>query len=161
MQKIAIYPGSFDPVTWGHINIAFKAINTFDKLHVVVFNNENKKHLFSLDERYDMLLRSLWGIPEIKVSFSDGSLLQYCRDNHITHIVRGLRNVSDFTSEIQIATANHDYLPTVETVFFTPDSQYAHISSSLVRSYASIGEGIEKYVPENIIDTINQKFSQR
>ncbi len=156
MLKIAVYAGSFDPITFGHQNIIAKAADAFDILYVVVFDNPAKKHLFSLSER-----KSLISVESnIQVTSSTGSLAQFCRVYDVNYLVRGLRNVTDYEYEIQMAAINQDLMPTVDTVFFIPDTEYLHISSSMVKQLAMLGEDVSKYVGSNVKEALYKKFTK-
>ena len=154
MNKIAVYAGSFDPITFGHQNIIAKAADAFDILYVVVFDNPAKKHLFTLEERKNLISKE----HNIFVTSSTGSLAQFCRKHDVNYIVRGLRSVTDYEYEIQMAAINQDLVPTVDTVFFIPDAEYLHISSSMVKQLYSIGEDVRKYVGSNVLEALQKKM---
>lgn len=144
MKTVAVYAGSFDPITNGHLDILAKACDVFDIVYCAVGNNPLKKHLFSLDQRIDMIASCAY--PEIKVASFSGSLVQFCRDKKCTHIVRGLRSVTDYEYEIQLAAANKTFRADTNTVFFIPDAEHLHISSSMVKEFFFAGEDVSRFV---------------
>ena len=137
----AIYPGSFDPVTLGHLDIIKRSAEMFDELIVGVLNNTAKSPLFSLEERVNMLKNVVSDIPNVKV------------------IVRGLRAVSDFEYELQIAQSNRKVAPDIDTVFLATSIEYSYLSSSVVKEYASFGVDVHDFIPEEIRDTLRDRYS--
>ena len=158
-MRRAIYPGSFDPVTFGHQDIIERSSAIFDELIVGVLNNSAKNSLFSLDERVSMLRELTKDIPNVKVDSFDGLLVDYMKTCGATIIVRGLRAVTDFEYELQIAQTNHVENPEVETVFLTTNLKYSYLSSSVVREFAAYGGDISKFVPENVRKRVFEKFN--
>ena len=158
MRK-AIYPGSFDPVTFGHQDIIARSSSIFDELIVGVLNNSAKNSLFSVDERVSMLRELTKDIPNVTVDSFDGLLVDYMKESGATIIVRGLRAVTDFEYELQIAQTNHVENPAVETVFLTTNLKYSYLSSSVVREFAAYGGDISKFVPAPFVDRIYQKYN--
>ncbi len=156
-MRRAIYPGSFDPVTFGHQDIIERSSAIFDELIVGVLNNSAKNSLFSLDERVSMLRELTKDIPNVKVDSFDGLLVDYMKTCGATIIVRGLRAVKDFEYELQIAQTNHVENPEVETVFLTTNLKYSYLSSSVVREFAAYGGDISKFVPAQFVDRIYGK----
>ena len=156
-MRRAIYPGSFDPVTFGHQDIIERSSAIFDELIVGVLNNSAKNSLFSLDERVSMLRELTKDIPNVKVDSFDGLLVDYMKTCGATIIVRGLRAVTDFEYELQIAQTNHVENPEVETVFLTTNLNYSYLSSSVVREFAAYGGDISKFVPAQFVDRIYGK----
>lgn len=154
MQKKVICPGSFDPVTLGHIDIIRRASRMFDRVVVGVLNNVAKTPSFSTEERIALLRKTLNGIDNVEVVGFDGLLAQYAKDNNITAIVKGLRAVSDFEYEFQQALTNKKLNPELETVFLTCNSDYMYLSSSIVKQVASLGGDISPFVPECVHDEI-------
>lgn len=154
MQKKVICPGSFDPVTLGHIDIIRRASRMFDHVVVGVLNNVAKTPSFSTEERIALLRKTLNGIDNVEVVGFDGLLAQYAKDNNITAIVKGLRAVSDFEYEFQQALTNKKLNPELETVFLTCNSDYMYLSSSIVKQVASLGGDISPFVPECVHDEI-------
>jgi pantetheine-phosphate adenylyltransferase len=155
MKRIAVYAGSFDPVTYGHQDILYKAIETFDVVYAAVGNNPRKKHLFTLEERMNMIKYADTGA---KVVSFDGSLARFCIKNDCTHIVRGLRSVTDYEYEIQLAAINKEYAYNVDTVFFIPDAEHLHISSSMVKELVSLDENVEKFVGSHVSSMLRSKI---
>ena len=158
MRK-AIYPGSFDPITFGHQDIIARSSSIFDELIVGVLNNGAKNSLFSVDERVSMLRELTKDIPNVTVDSFDGLLVDYMKESGATIIVRGLRAVTDFEYELQIAQTNHVENPAVETVFLTTNLKYSYLSSSVVREFAAYGGDISKFVPAPFVDRIYQKYN--
>lgn len=153
----AIYPGSFDPVTFGHLDIITRSAAIFDELIVGVLNNSEKNALFSVDERVSMLKELTKENPNVTVDSFDGLLVDYMKKSGATIIVRGLRAVTDFEYELQIAQTNHVEYPKVETVFLTTNLKYSYLSSSIVREFAAYGGDITKFVPPQFVDRIYEK----
>ena len=160
MAKVAVYPGSFDPVTSGHLDIIKRANNIFDKVIVAVFNNANKDHLFSKEERVEMLEEVLKDHPEIEVDSFTGLLIDYIEQHHGEVIIRGLRAVSDFESEFQMASLNKKLAPEIETLFMMTNTEYAYLSSSAVKEVASFGGCVEELVPDYVIDRLMTKMKE-
>lgn len=158
MRK-AIYPGSFDPVTFGHQDMIIRSAAIVDELIVGVLNNSAKNSLFSVDERVSMLKEITKDIPNVTVDSFDGLLVDYMKESGATLIVRGLRAVTDFEYELQIAQTNHVENPDVETIFLTTNLQYSYLSSSVVREFAAYGGDISKFVPPQFIDRIYEKYN--
>lgn len=158
MRK-AIYPGSFDPITFGHQDIIERSSVIFDELIVGVLNNSAKNSLFSVDERVSMLRELTKDIPNVTVDSFDGLLVDYMKESGATIIVRGLRAVTDFEYELQIAQTNHVEYPEVETVFLTTNLKYSYLSSSVVREFAAYGGDISKFVPSQFVSRIYRKYN--
>ena len=157
-MKRAIYPGSFDPVTNGHIDIVERATKVFDELIVAVLSNSAKKTLFSNDERVKMIESLVAHLPNVKVMKFEGLLIDFAEQVDARIIVRGLRAVSDFEYEFQICSTYKIERPEIEIVFLTTDLKYLYLSSTVVREYASYGSDISKFVPESIIPLIMDKY---
>jgi len=147
-QKIAIYPGSFDPITWGHIDIIKRASLLFDHVIVAIANNMNKQPLFSVDERLEMIRDSIAGIANVTVDSFQGLLVKYARRNNAVAVIRGLRAVSDFEFELQMALVNRKLDEQLITVFLMPHEKYSYLNSSIVRELASLDGNIDCFVPE-------------
>lgn len=155
----AIYPGSFDPITFGHIDIIERAANIVDELVVGVLCNSAKNPLFSLDERVSMIEEMTKDLPNVTVSSFNGLLVDYMREIGATINIRGLRAVTDFEYELQIAQTNHVQNPDMETIFLTTNLKYSYLSSTIVKEFASYGGDISKFVPEPIIEKIYKKYN--
>ena len=157
-MKKAIYPGSFDPLTLGHLDIIERSARIVDELVVGVLNNSAKNSLFSLDERVRMIKEMTDSMPNVTVTSFNGLLVDYMREIDATIIVRGLRAVTDFEYELQIAQTNHVENPEVETIFLTTSLQYSYLSSTIVKEFASYGGDLSKFVPARFIDRIYDKY---
>ena len=158
-MKRAIYPGSFDPVTNGHVDIILRSSKIVDKLIVGVLNNSAKKSLFSVEERVSMLKELTKDLPNVEVTSFDGLLVDYMREIDASIIVRGLRAVTDFEYELQIAQTNHIENTDIETIFLTTNLQYSYLSSTIMKEFASYGGDISKFVPEQFVDRIYEKYN--
>lgn len=159
-MKLAICPGSFDPVTNGHLNIITRAAAMFDKVIVVVMVNGNKQPLFSSEERVDLLRRATADLPNVEIDCFGGLLADYARIHSADAIVKGLRAMSDFEYEFQMALTNRKLNPTVETVFLTTNAEFMYLSSSLVKQVAGFGGDIREFVPACIVQDILQKYGR-
>ena len=157
-MKRAIYPGSFDPLTLGHLDMIERSAKIVDELVIGVLNNSAKNSLFSLDERVSMIKEMTESMPNVMVASFDGLLVDYMKEINATIIVRGLRAVTDFEYELQIAQTNHVENPEVETIFLTTSLQYSYLSSTIVKEFASYGGDISKFVPARFIDRIYDKY---
>ena len=157
-MKRAIYPGSFDPLTLGHLDMIERSAKIVDELVIGVLNNSAKNSLFSLDERGSMIKEMTESMPNVTVASFDGLLVDYMKEINATIIVRGLRAVTDFEYELQIAQTNHVENPEVETIFLTTSLQYSYLSSTIVKEFASYGGDISKFVPARFIDRIYEKY---
>lgn len=158
-MKRAIYPGSFDPVTLGHMDIISRAAKVVDELIVAVLINSAKKPLFSVEERVSMLEEITRNIPNVKVKSFDGLLVEYAESEKADFIVRGLRAFTDFEYELQIAQSNHIVNPRVDTLFLTTSLEYAYLSSTIVKEIASYGGDISRFVPEQLMERIYTKYN--
>lgn len=157
-MKIAVCPGSFDPVTNGHLDIIERACKLFDRVVVVVMVNNAKTPLFTTEQRVDMLRRSTAHLENVTVESHDGLLASYARQKGATAIVKGLRALSDFEYEFQMALTNRELNSSLETVFLTATDDKMYLSSSLVKQVASYGEDVSKFVPACILPDIKTKF---
>ena len=150
-MKRAVYPGSFDPITSGHLDIIERAICLFDEVYVAVISNpEKQKPYFSLDDRISMLKEATAGIKNVKIDSFDGLLVDYAKNIKASAIVRGLRAVSDFDYEFQMALTNRKMNPNIETVFLMTDYKYSYLSSSIVKQIAHLKGNITGLVPKNV-----------
>ena len=157
----AIYPGSFDPVTNGHLDVIQRAANLFDKLYVGVLVNSTKNPLFSIEERVSMLKEELKTYPNIEVVSFDGLLVEYCKANEISTIVRGLRAITDFEYELQMAQTNRVLAPDIDTMFLTTSLEFAYLSSTTVKEVATFGGDISKFVPEFVSREVYKKLGSQ
>ena len=157
MKKV-IYPGTFDPVTYGHIDIIKRAIDLFDFVAVTVAVNPSKKPLFSLKERVDMLKKSLKEFKNVSVESFDGLVVDYAHKVGSTGIIRGLRAVSDFEYEFQMALMNRKLAKDVATIFLMPHEKYTYLNSSIVRNLAELKSDVSDFVPEAVQKAFKKKF---
>ncbi len=160
MAKIAVYPGSFDPITNGHIDVIKRASKVFDHLIVAVLVNDSKKSLFSLEERLDILKHGIDNLDNVSFDSFSGLLVDYCKEKQLSAIVRGLRAISDFEYELQMAQMNRQLYDKTETVFFTTSEKYSYLSSSLVKEVAKFGGKIDGLVPDYAIMKMKEKLSR-
>ena len=159
-MKVAIYPGSFDPITSGHLNIIRRAANIFDKLIVCVMVNGTKSPLFSQEERVQMIRDVVSDIPNIEVDASCDLLAEYARQKGSCVIVKGLRAGSDFENEFSMAIINHKINPNLDTMFLTAEHQYMYLSSSTVKELGSYGVDLSDFLPEAIIPDFQERIKQ-
>lgn len=162
-MKIAIYPGSFDPITLGHRNIIKRAAGCFDKLIVCVMVNAEKVHtgLFTPDERVDMIRRVVKDFPNVEVDYSNSLVAQYAREKGACALVKGLRAASDYEYELQMALINKKLNPMLETLFIPSSAKYTYISSSVVKEMASYGADLSDFVPREIIGDVTEKIKNK
>ena len=158
-MKIAIYPGSFDPITIGHLNIIQRAANIFDRLIVCVMVNPGKTPMFTSDERVSMIKRAIKDIPNVEVDSSDELLAEYAKRRGSCVIVKGLRAGSDFENEFQMALINHKINPGLDTMFLTAEHQYTYLSSSTVKELGSYDVDLSDFLPEEIIPDFKQRIA--
>ena len=159
MKRIAVYPGTFDPITHGHSDLVERAAQLFDRVIVAVAINPGKEATFSLDERIAMARDVLAGLDNVEVEGFDTLLVDFARERGAEVLLRGLRAVSDFDYEFQLAGMNRRLAPDIETLFLTPAEQYSYISSSLVREVASLGGDVSQFVHANVKAELLAKFS--
>ena len=158
-MKKAIYPGSFDPVTIGHLNIIRRAAQIFDHLTVCVMVNAGKNPMFTLDERVDFIRRVTEDLPNVEVDSSSELLADYARKKGQCVIVKGLRAGSDFENEFQMAMINHKINPDLDTMFLTAEHQYTYLSSSMVKELGHYGVDLTDFLPEAIIPDFQEKIN--
>lgn len=158
MSKTAIYPGTFDPITLGHQDLIQRASTIFDKVIVAVAINPGKAPTFTLEERVELAKQSLSGISNVEVCGFEGLLINVAVEKGAKVIIRGLRAVSDFEYEFQLAGMNRRMKPEVETLFLTPADQYAYLSSSLVREIATLGGDVSEFVAPAVAAALNSKL---
>ncbi len=161
-MKRAVYPGSFDPMTFGHLDIVRRAASMFDELTVAVLNNTQKTPLFSVEERVNILEEATKDLPNVKIDSFSGLLIDYCKDKGFQIAVRGLRAITDFEYELQIAQANRQMSKdALDTIFLTTSLEYAYLSSTSVKEFASFNGDITKCVPDWEAELIYQKYGYR
>jgi len=159
-MRRAIYPGSFDPVTNGHFDVVERARKLFDEVIVAVAHNDEKQALFSLDQRLDLLRQTIGKIDNIRVAQFEGLLVDFARAEKAHAVIRGLRAVSDFEFEFQMALMNRKLESDLETIFLMPKEEYTYLSSRLVKEIARLGGDVSKFVPQIVAKALAQKFSQ-
>ena len=157
----AIYPGSFDPVTLGHLDIIKRSAAMVDELIVGVLNNNTKSPLFSVEERVKMLEEVTQSLPNVKIVPFAGLLVDFARETGAKMVIRGLRAITDFEYELQMSQVNHKLEESVETVFLTTSLEYSYLSSSIVKEVAAFGGEISQFVPEGIVARIQEKIQKR
>ena len=160
MKTIAIYPGSFDPITNGHIDLINRACKLFDKVIIAITQNANKTSLLSIDQRIEAVETSIMSIRNTRVLGFNSLLVNFAKDHNAKIIIRGLRAVSDFEYEFQLSGMNKRLNPGIETLFMTPSEEFANISSSLVREILSLGGDISTFVPASV-ETILHRISTK
>ena len=160
-MKIAIYPGSFDPVTSGHLNIIQRAAKIFDKLIVCVMVNAGKNPMFTLEERVDLIRRVTKSLPNVEVDSSSELLADYAKRRGSCVIVKGLRAGSDFENEFQMALINHKINPELDTMFLTAESQNMYLSSSTVKELGSYGVDLSDFLPKEIVPDFQERIEKR
>lgn len=159
-MKKAVYPGTFDPVTFGHIDVIKRSSKMFDELVVGILTNVNKEPLFTVEERVDMITNLTKDIPNVSVATFDGLQIDFARCQKADFIVRGLRAVTDFEYELLMSQTNRILAPELDTIFLTTSLEYSYLSSSTVREVASFGGDISHFVPEEIEKLVKAKYSE-
>ncbi|RAS88520.1 pantetheine-phosphate adenylyltransferase [Priestia endophytica] len=160
MGSIAICPGSFDPVTNGHLDIITRGAKVFDTVYVCILHNSAKKPLFSADERAELLKTVTGHLPNVKIEIHTGLLMEYAKQKDASAILRGLRAVSDFEYEMQITSVNRVLDDNIETLFMMTNNQYSFLSSSIVKEVAKYGGNISELVPAPVAEALSQKFKE-
>lgn len=158
MKNIAVYAGTFDPITFGHVDVLERAARLFDKIIVAIAASPRKAPLFSLEERVKLAAEVLGRFPQVEVVGFDSLLLDFAREHQANVILRGLRTVTDFDYEFQLASMNRHLNPAIESLFLMPSEKYMYISSSLVREIASLGGDVKAFVPEQVVAMLAKKF---
>lgn len=156
----AIYPGSFDPITLGHLDIIKRASKVVDELIIGVLINKKKSPVFTMEERMAMIEEVVADLPNVSVQCFEGLTVEFARKNEANVMIRGLRAVTDFESEMQIAQTNHSLESEVDTIFFTTSLEYAFLSSTIVKEVAYYGGDISEFVPENVERRLGEKFAK-
>src|SRR3954465_12297684 len=159
-MRRAIYPGSFDPVTNGHLDVVERAAKLFDEVIVAVAQNAEKSPLFTLEERLDLLRSTLGGYPTVRIGQFDGLLVEFARKEGACAIIRGLRAVSDFEFEFQMALMNRKLQGSVETIFLMPKEDYTYLSSRLVKEIARLGGNVSAFVPPAVKTALANKMTK-
>jgi pantetheine-phosphate adenylyltransferase len=157
--KRVIYPGSFDPITNGHLDVIHRAATLFDEVVVAVANNEQKSSLFTADQRTVLIEEVIGKMPNIRVARFDGLLVEFAKAQQATAVVRGLRAVSDFEFEFQMALMNRKLEPTIETIFLMPAEKYTYLSSRIVKEIARLGGDIRAFVPDSVARALRDKLA--
>ncbi len=159
-KLISIYPGTFDPVTNGHLDIIERASGLFEKVIVTIAVNQNKKPMFTEAERKDMLENVTSHLKNVEVDFFEGLLVKYAEEKEAGVILRGLRAISDFEYEFQMSLTNRRLNPEINTVFLMPNEKYTYLNSSLVRELASFNANVKEFIPEYVLKKLEEKFRQ-
>ena len=159
-MKTAVYPGSFDPATYGHLDVIQRAALSFDRVIVGVLHNSSKSPLFSVEERVNILEKATKDIPNVEIKAFEGLSVNFARENHAQVIIRGLRAVTDFEYELQMAQTNTVLNNEIDTIFFTTSLEYAYLSSSTVKEAAYYGADISKLVPETVVNKVYDKIKR-
>ena len=158
-MRRAIYPGSFDPVTYGHLDIIQRASKVVDELIIGILVNKTKKPLFSMEERFSFLQETTKEFPNVTVKTFEGLTIDFARQNGAKLIIRGLRAVTDFESEMQIAQTNHSIAPDIDTLFFTKSLEYAFLSSTIAKEVAYYGSDVSLLVPPVVAEAFRKKYN--
>lgn len=160
-MRVAIYPGTFDPITNGHLDVIRRALKIFDKLIVLVAYHLDKSPTFEVEERVELIREALRGMEGVEVDRYKGLLVKYAREKKATALIRGLRAVSDFEYEFQMAQINRELHPALETVFLVPAENYTYLSSSLAKEIFSLGGDISQFVPEVVEKRLREKLKMQ
>ncbi|MGK0576393.1 pantetheine-phosphate adenylyltransferase [Macrococcus capreoli] len=159
-KTIAVVPGSFDPITKGHLDIIQRSSGLFDEVHVSVLNNSKKTGFFSIEERLALIEEAVKHLPNVKVDYFSGLLVDFCEKIGAQQIVRGLRAVSDFEYEMQLTSMNKKLNDDIETLYMMTNNQYSFISSSMVKEVAKYGGDVSSIVPKNVENALKEKYQQ-
>ena len=157
-KKIALYPGSFDPFTMGHLDIVERAAKLFDEIIVTIAENSRKAPLFSLEERITLINDATKHISNVRCDHFEGLLVEFAETNHVAAIIRGLRAVSDFEYEFQMALMNRRLQPDISTVFLMPNEKYSYLNSTIVKEVARYGGNIDKFVTRLVAEKLKEKY---
>ncbi|MCX8010474.1 MAG: pantetheine-phosphate adenylyltransferase [Ignavibacteria bacterium] len=157
-MKIAIYPGTFDPITFGHLDVIKRSADIFDKIIVAVLENANKTPLFTKEERIEMIKSSVSNITNVEVDVFQGLLVDYAKRKNAIAVIRGLRAVSDFEYEFQMALMNRKLSEELTTLFLMPNEKYTYLNSTIVRELARLGADVSEFVPKIVVEKLAEKF---
>ena len=158
MSRIGIYPGTFDPMTMGHVDLVKRASKLFDSVIIAIASSDSKKPMFSLEERIEIGNKIFADDPKVEVVGFSGLLVNFAKENDANILIRGLRVVADFEYEFQLANMNRAMSPDIESVFLTPKEEYSYISSSLVKEIATMGGDVTRFVDPVTLEALNQKI---
>lgn len=158
-MKVGIYPGSFDPVTKGHLDIIERASRVVDELVIGVLDNSEKSPLFTAEERVKLIKEAVSHLPNVRTESFHGLTVDFAKQNHAHILVRGLRAVTDFEYELQIAQTNHKVNSSLDTIFFTTSVEYSYLSSSIVKEIAKYHGDISSFVPQNVVKAVYDKYN--
>ena len=157
-ERIAVYPGTFDPITYGHIDLIRRGLEIFDRVIVAVAENEPKRPLFDVEERVDMIRKSLGKTRHVSVETFGGLIVEFARKNKATVLMRGVRMLSDFEYEFQMALTNRKLNARIETIFLMPNESYAYLTSRLIKETALLGADVRPYVPKYVYERLRSKI---
>ena len=160
-MKLCIYPGTFDPFTNGHLDVLERAARLFDRVTVAIAVDSTKSALFGVEQRVDLIRANLTALPNVDVVSFEGLLVEFARARHACAIIRGLRALSDFEFEFNMALMNRHLKGHVETIFVMPNEQYSYTSSSLVKQIAKLGGNVSHFVPANVAAALKRKFARK
>lgn len=160
MARHAMYPGSFDPITNGHVDVIERAAQLFDNVTVLIGINSKKTPMFSEEERLEMAMEALVHLPNVTVAVHSGLIVDYARDNNVDVIIRGLRAVTDFEYEFQIALMNRKLEPEITTLFMMPHEQYTYLNSSIIRELGRYGQDISAFVPDGVSRRMKERHGR-
>lgn len=160
MEKIAVYPGTFDPITNGHVDVIERASQMFDKIIVVIAVNSKKQCLFTLNERKEMAVESLKHLDNVEVDIHQGLIVDFVNERKAVAIVRGIRAVSDFEYEFQISLMNRKLRPEVTTIFLMPHEKYTYLNSSIIRELARYKQEVEEFIPPFVSKKLKERFTE-
>ena len=158
MKKIAVYPGTFDPITNGHFDLVKRGLKLFDRIIIAVALNPQKKTLFSINERVSLINSMITNQPSLEVHVLDKLVVNFAKTHSATIILRGLRAISDFEYEVQLASMNRSMEPNIESVFMSPAEEFSFLSSSIVKDIARHGGNLEKYVHQDVANALKEKL---